>query len=361
MTAAVAVPGAEPKPPTGSHPAGHLAHRGRHASAASTRRTTASGSSARSRSTRASSSTPSAQSTDGDLKAEYWGDGRSFATSLSYTNATSYLTIFGGWHNKFHVLARLNEHGSDRKEITIDPNSDDIREKPVDAGQIYHFKVERTDGKTVKWSIDGNEMLTYPDARPLAGAGARPLRLQRLGREGLLRQRQSRASALTRSAAPVERAREIEKYVGDLEIAVDRLRSLYEQYFMGIEKLEPTVPRKDVDRRIQVLRKEQIRNTAQRFRFQMILQRYNTYQTHWLRICREIENGTYKRHLLKAQAAASETARSKPARRRSAGPPPEPRRCPAPPGTARSREPRRRAGRARRGLRAHARAHATTI
>ena len=35
---------------------------------------------------------------------------------------------------------------------------------------------------------------------------------------------------------------DIEKLVGELEIAVDRLRSLYEQYFMGIEKLEPTVP-----------------------------------------------------------------------------------------------------------------------
>jgi hypothetical protein len=94
---------------------------------------------------------------------------------------------------------------------------------------------------------------------------------------------------------------EIEKFVGDLEIACDRLRSLYEQYFMGIEKIEPMVPRKDVERRIQVLRKEQIRNTAQRFRFQMLLQRYNTYQTHWQRICREIENGTYKRHLIKAR------------------------------------------------------------
>jgi hypothetical protein len=70
---------------------------------------------------------------------------------------------------------------------------------------------------------------------------------------------------------------------------------------MGIEKLEPTVPRKDVDRRIHVLRKEQIRNTALRFRFQMLLQRYNTYQTHWQRICRDIENGTYKRHVIRAQ------------------------------------------------------------
>jgi hypothetical protein len=111
------------------------------------------------------------QSPDGDLKAELWGDGRSYATALSYTNATSYLTIFGGWHNTFHVLARINEHASDRKEITVDKNSDDPREKPVMAGQLYHFKVERSDGKTVKWWVDGNEMLTYPDQAPLVGTG----------------------------------------------------------------------------------------------------------------------------------------------------------------------------------------------
>ncbi len=111
------------------------------------------------------------QSSDGDLKAEYWGDGRSYATALSYTNATSYLTIFGGWHNTFHVLARINEHAPDRKEVIVDKNSDDPREKPAMAGQLYHFKVERADGKTVRWWIDGNEMLTYPDVAPLAGPG----------------------------------------------------------------------------------------------------------------------------------------------------------------------------------------------
>jgi hypothetical protein len=112
---------------------------------------------------------------------------------------------------------------------------------------------------------------------------------------------------------------DVEKQIGELEIAVDRLRSLYEQYFVGIEKIEPQVPRKDVDRRIYALRKEQIRNTALRFRFQMVLQRYNTYQTHWQRICREIENGTYKRHLIRAQRRFGSAA---PRGRSSAPPPP---------------------------------------
>jgi hypothetical protein len=110
-------------------------------------------------------------SPDGDLKAEFWGDGRSFATARSYTNATSYLTIFGGWHNQFHVLARLDEHAANRKEIKVDPSSDDPREKPVTAGQLYHFRVERTDGHTVRWWVENNEMLSWNDEAPLVGPG----------------------------------------------------------------------------------------------------------------------------------------------------------------------------------------------
>jgi len=111
------------------------------------------------------------ESTDGDLKAEVWGDGQSSARSISYTDATSYLTVFGGWKNTFHVLARINEHGNDRKEIKIDPTSDDPREKPVTRGQSYHFRIERTDGRTIKWSVDGVDMLSYEDSTPLTGAG----------------------------------------------------------------------------------------------------------------------------------------------------------------------------------------------
>ena len=110
-------------------------------------------------------------SPEGDLKAEIWGDGQSAATSVSYTNATSYLTIFGGWKNSLHVLARINEHGTDRKEIRLDKDSDDTRQHPVARGQSYRFKIERTDGKTVRWSVNGVEYLKYEDAEPLAGIG----------------------------------------------------------------------------------------------------------------------------------------------------------------------------------------------
>lgn len=94
--------------------------------------------------------------------------------------------------------------------------------------------------------------------------------------------------------------------IGELEERVDRLRILYDQYFLGFEKLEPTVPRKDVERRFAILRKEQIRNTAQRYRFNVVTQKYNTYQMYWQRICRQIEEGTFKRHVRRANARFGE-------------------------------------------------------
>ncbi len=97
---------------------------------------------------------------------------------------------------------------------------------------------------------------------------------------------------------------ELDVALEELETRLERLRALYEQYFMGIERIEPAIPRKDVDRRIYVLRREKIRNTAKRFKLQTIISRYNTFQQYWQRICREIEQGTYKRHLIKAERIA---------------------------------------------------------
>jgi hypothetical protein len=110
-------------------------------------------------------------SEDGDIKAEFWGDGSSSASGQSYTDATSYLAIFGGWKNRFHVLARLDEHAADRKEIKLSPGAADFIGKTVVAHQAYQFRVERRDGRNLRWLVDDMEISTYRDPEPLRGPG----------------------------------------------------------------------------------------------------------------------------------------------------------------------------------------------
>jgi hypothetical protein len=144
-------------------------------------------------------------------------------------------------------------------------------------------------------------------------------------------------SSQNRDGAQPTASEEIEATLNDLEQRVDRLKILYEQYFMGIEKLEPQVPRKEVTRIIINLAKIQIRNTGLRFRYRTIVQRWNVYITRWNRILREIENGTYERDVLRAQRNMAKRGEEFPAaelgvklKRRRGGAPEEPAGAPAP-------------------------------
>src|SRR5690606_20934367 len=115
---------------------------------------------------------------------------------------------------------------------------------------------------------------------------------------------------------------EFDQYLDDLETRLERLRSLYEQYFMGMERIEPSVARKDVDRRFWVPRRGKGRNTARRLKLQTLVQRYNTLQQYWHRTCREIEQGTYRRHKLKAERAFATRAPEAPTQ--TSAPAPDP-------------------------------------
>lgn len=110
-------------------------------------------------------------SSDGDLKVEVFGDGARFAAGTSYTDATSYVLIFGGWKNRLHVLARLDEHSPDRKAVELSREGASLRERTVEPGKTYRFRIERRDGKTLSWSVDGEKIHELADAEPLAGAG----------------------------------------------------------------------------------------------------------------------------------------------------------------------------------------------
>lgn len=111
------------------------------------------------------------ESPEGDIKAEFWGDGRSSASGQSYTDATSYLTVFGGWKNRFHVLARRDEHAPDRREIKLVPGGADLITGTVVPHRVYQFRVERRDGHAVRWQVDDMDILTYRDDEPLYGPG----------------------------------------------------------------------------------------------------------------------------------------------------------------------------------------------
>lgn len=99
-------------------------------------------------------------SPDGDIKVEVFGDGSSKAESVSYT-ATSYVVIFGGWHNSLNVLARMNEHGDDR---VVGPTYKLV------PGQTYHMKIERRGATITAWAGD-QQLATLTDSAPLSGLG----------------------------------------------------------------------------------------------------------------------------------------------------------------------------------------------
>jgi hypothetical protein len=112
-------------------------------------------------------------SPDGDIKAEFWGDGMSQARGVSYGDATSYLAILGGWKNTKHLLARLDEHAPGQPTILVDPSGRNWKARPVMVDHAYHFKVERNDGRTVQWLVDDIELVTFADPSPLKGPGHR--------------------------------------------------------------------------------------------------------------------------------------------------------------------------------------------
>ncbi|MEY4576661.1 MAG: hypothetical protein RL701_1364 [Pseudomonadota bacterium] len=90
----------------------------------------------------------------------------------------------------------------------------------------------------------------------------------------------------------------------DAELRLRRLKMLYEMWFMGIERVEPATPRKELEDMLTRLRKEQVSNTAQRFRLQQLVQRHVSFSTHWRRIGKQIEEGTYQRDLVRARRRA---------------------------------------------------------
>lgn len=83
--------------------------------------------------------------------------------------------------------------------------------------------------------------------------------------------------------------------VDQLEKDLNELRSTYELYFMGVEKLEPLQQRDLLKSTIRRWQEMKPRNTGLKFRIQQLKARMVSLENYWSRITRQREAGTYKR------------------------------------------------------------------
>lgn len=85
-----------------------------------------------------------------------------------------------------------------------------------------------------------------------------------------------------------------------LETRLNQLKLDYAKYFLGTRPTEPAMPRAEVQKIVIRFSNTRITNTALRFKFNSINGRYQACKRQWDAVLRQIEAGTYKRHVFKA-------------------------------------------------------------
>jgi hypothetical protein len=100
---------------------------------------------------------------------------------------------------------------------------------------------------------------------------------------------------------------DVEELLDALDKTLDRLKVLYEQYFLGMQKQAPAYIHNDVERKLRDLAQLNIRNTGLRYRLATLQQKFGAYNSYWRRTLRQIEQGTYVRNLSKIGRQAART------------------------------------------------------
>jgi hypothetical protein len=91
-----------------------------------------------------------------------------------------------------------------------------------------------------------------------------------------------------------------EEEIKILEIKMHQLKLDYEKYFLGTRPTEPSMARSEVQKIVIRFSNTRITNTALRFKFNSLNGRYQAFKRRWDATLRQIEAGTYKRHVFKA-------------------------------------------------------------
>ncbi len=103
-------------------------------------------------------------------------------------------------------------------------------------------------------------------------------------------------------AAPKELISPDTKDLNQFESELEKLKVVFEQYFVGVEKKPPTDKLEELRKflRNKILRVKS-NNTGYKFRRQSLEQKFVTLSTYWQRVLTEIEEGRYVRLVKRAQ------------------------------------------------------------
>lgn len=90
------------------------------------------------------------------------------------------------------------------------------------------------------------------------------------------------------------------------EVKLGELKILYEQYFSGFNPMQPTKEHQEIKFKVRALHKTPFKNSQANFRMKNLILRYQTLNTHWERVLRAKEDGTYVRDRFKAKIRSEE-------------------------------------------------------
>jgi len=85
-----------------------------------------------------------------------------------------------------------------------------------------------------------------------------------------------------------------------LEVRLNQLKLDYEKYFLGTRPTEPAMQRAEVQKIMTRWSNMRITKTALRFKFNSLNGRFQAFKRRWDDVLRQIEAGTYQRHVFKA-------------------------------------------------------------
>lgn len=93
---------------------------------------------------------------------------------------------------------------------------------------------------------------------------------------------------------------QIQGQLDEIEQKMAHLKIQYEKYFAGIDRIEPLKDREELKRMIRDIQEHPIQNATQRFRFQQLKARMQSFELYWTRNLNMIERGVHPKMKFRA-------------------------------------------------------------